>query len=307
MSRRPKGWLAALLGFFVSPLGLLYVGRWKWAIASAVGLLGVAAFQLAFADTLVWLTLPVQLVFICTVSRIAYLQAIRFEPDRVRPAYSRGYWLWTIFLMFVLLAITFRAFFFEPFRAPAGSMLPTLKPGARFLVQKWGYGNYGTYGFILMRSPATASIDRGDILAFELPTKRSLHYIKRIMGLPGDKIEYRNKVLFINGQEIKRHAAEDYLDESAMRYHSQYIEKLDNNKEYAVLLDKDRPAAVLNPYTFPHSQNCAYGNEGVVCVVPDGHYYALGDHRDNSLDSRYWGFVPRDHMVGKLVHVFSQP
>ena len=95
----------------------------------------------------------------------------------------------------------------------------------------------------------------------------------------------------------------DYLEESAMHYYSQYFEKLDS-KEYTVLLDKDRPAIIQLPEKFPYFENCKYDTDGVSCVVPEGHYYAMGDNRDNSFDSRYWGFVPRDHVVGKLVHVF---
>lgn len=304
MVNRPKAWLAALLGFLVPPFGLLYVGRWGWAVAAVVVLFTLVALQFALGETLEWLALLVQFAFVCTGSRIAYLQAIRFDAQRPRPGYSRWYGLWAIFLMFVGLMLGFRAFCYEPFRVPSGSMLPTLKVGSRLLVQKWGYGNYGAFGVRLMHKPVSEPIERGDVLVIEFPRNRNTMFIERIIGLPGDKIEYRSKVLFINGQEIVRSPLADYLDEHSMRYHSQYAEKLDRT-EYAILIDKDRPAFIPGPDRFPHFENCTYDPAGVTCVVPDGHYYAMGDQRDNSLDSRYWGFVPRDHVVGKLVHVFS--
>ncbi len=303
MTNRPKGWLAALLGFFVPPLGFLYVGQWKWAVGVAVTIFLLAGFLFAFGGSQEGLTLLVQLVFACSVSRIAYLQAGRFAVDRLRPGYSRWYGLWFTLLLFVSLLLAFRAFLYEPFRVPSGSMQPTLKPESKFIAQKWGYGNYAAFGIRLMRAPVSQSIERGDILVIEFPPNRKLHYIERIIGLPGDKIEYRNKALFINGQETSRRPMADYLEESAMRYYNQYLEKL-NNKEYAVLLDKDRPSVIQLSERFAYFENCSYDTDVVSCVVPAGHYYALGDNRDNSFDSRYWGFVPRDHMVGKLVHAF---
>lgn len=303
MVNRPKGWLAALLGFFVPPLGLLYVGRWKWAVAATVAIFVLAGLQFAFVGTQKELTVLVQLAFACAISRTAYLQAVRFESDRVRPGYSRWYGLLLTLLLFASLLLALGAFVYAPFRVPSGSMQPTLKPGASFIAQMWGYGNYSAFGIRLMRGPISEPIERGDVLVIEFPGNRKLQYIERIIGLPGDKIEYRNKALFVDGQEVSRRPMTDYLEESAMHYYSQYLEKLDN-KEYAVLVDKDRLAIIQLPEKFPHFENCKYDTDGVSCVVPEGHYYAMGDNRDNSFDSRYWGFVPRDHVVGKLVHVF---
>lgn len=303
MSSRPKAWLAALLAFFLQPIGFLYVGRWKWAVLSTAAVIGLASLGFAFANTPPWLATIVQLILCSIFARIAYLQAVRFEADRMRPRYSRWYGLWSAALLFVLLTVGVRAFLFEPFRVPAGSMLPTLGVGARLIAQKWGYGNYTTYGLSLMRSPVSATVDRGDIFVFDYPPNRKIQYLKRIIGLPGDKIEYHNKILSINGQELSQRPTEEYLDESSMRYYSRFIERL-GQSEYAILLDKDRPAFVPASQGFRYAENCTYSNVGVACLVPEGHYYVLGDNRDNSLDSRYWGFVPQDHLVGKVVSVF---
>lgn len=303
MQNRPKAWLAALFGFFFQPLGFLYVGRWMWAVVSAAALIGFASLLFVFVHTQSWLPTIAQLVFCGVLARLAYLQALRFEAGRVRPPYSRWYGLLAAAVLWGLLLVGVRAFLFEPFRVPAGSMQPTLEVGARLIAQKWGYGNYATFGLSLMRSPVSAAVERGDIFVFEFPPDRKMAYVKRIVGLPGDKIEYRNKGLFINGQELNRRATADYFDESKMGYYSQFIEKSDKT-EYRVLLIKDRLATILGAQAFPYSENCTYSANGVACLVPPGHYYALGDNRDNSLDSRYWGFVPQDHLIGKVVCVF---
>jgi signal peptidase I len=303
MSSRPKAWLAALLTFFFPPIGFLYVGRWKWAMFSALAFMGLAGFLFEFVNMQSWVPTVVQLIFGGVLARIAYKQACRYEADRARPRYSRWYGLWSAALLFVFLVVGLRAFLFEPFRVPAGSMQPTLAVGAKFIAQKWGYGNYSTYGISLMRSSVSASVDRGDIFVFEFPPNRSLQYVKRIIGLPGDKIEYRNKRLSINGQELSQRPEKDYFDEFNVRYFSRFTEKLDN-AEYAILLDKDRSATLPASQGFQNPENCIYSKEGVTCLVPQGHYFVLGDNRDNSLDSRFWGFVPKDHLIGKVVRVF---
>lgn len=302
MSSRPKGWLAALLAFFLQPIGFLYVGRWKWAALSTAVVIGLAGLQFAYANSQPWLLIIVQLILCSVLARIAYLQAVRFEADRVRPRYSRWYGLWSVALLIVLMTVGFRAFLFEPFRVPAGSMLPTLGVGVRLIVQKWGYGNYATFGLGLTRSPVSAAVDRGDIFVFEYPPNRKLQYVKRVIGLPGDKIGYRNKILSVNGQELSRRSTEDYFDESNLRYYSRFFEKLDKS-EYAVLLNKDRPAILPVSQGFQYSDNCTYSNDGVTCLVPKDHYYVLGDNRDNSLDSRFWGFVPQGNLIGKVVRL----
>lgn len=303
MLSRPKGWLAAMLGFLVSPFGLLYVGRWKWALGCIPAWLGLGLLAFVSGSELAPLVVLAQLLFNGVIARIAYLQAIRFNVDRVRPPYSRWYGLWSVALLCVLVVVGLRAFFFEPFRVPAGSMQPTLKVGARLIAQKWGYGHYTAYGVHLMRSPVSAPIERGDIFVFDYPPNPKIQYIKRIIGLPGDKIDYRNKTLSINGQELSRRSAEDYFDEFQVHYYSRFVETL-GNVEYAILLDKNRPPMIPGTQAFAFSENCTYSRDGVTCVVPPGHYYALGDNRDNSLDSRFWGFVPEDHLLGKLVQVF---
>jgi signal peptidase I len=139
---------------------------------------------------------------------------------------------------------------------------------------------------------------RGDVMVFRYPPKPSLDYIKRVVGVPGDEVAYLNKRLTINGQPVSETKQGDYFDQDAMRYFKQFQEQL-GDKTHNILNDDERPAFVPGAEDFPFRQNCRYSVEGVVCKVPEGHYFMMGDNRDNSLDSRYWGFVPDKNIVGK--------
>jgi len=211
---------------------------------------------------------------------------------------AQPWWLdWTAGLFPVILAVfLLRSFLFEPFKIPSGSMIPTLWVGDLILVNKFHYG---------LRLPVinTKLTDgnapqRGDVMVFRYPPKPSLDYIKRVVGVPGDEVSYLNKRLSINGQPVDTKALTDFFDEDSMRYAKQYEEVL-GDKPHRLLIDDDRPAFIPGAEQFPNRDNCRYSVEGVVCKVPQGHYFLMGDNRDNSLDSRYWGFVPEKNIVGK--------
>jgi signal peptidase I len=139
---------------------------------------------------------------------------------------------------------------------------------------------------------------RGDVMVFRYPPKPSLDYIKRVVGVPGDEVAYLNKRLTINGKPVETTQLPDFFDPDAMRYFKQLQEQL-GDKKHRMLNDDERPAFVAGVDDFEYKQNCRYSVEGVVCRVPEGHYFMMGDNRDNSLDSRYWGFVPDRNIVGK--------
>jgi signal peptidase I len=144
---------------------------------------------------------------------------------------------------------------------------------------------------------------RGDVMVFRYPPQPSLDYIKRVVGVPGDEVAYLNKQLTINGQPVSKVAQPDFFDPDSMRYGKQFQET-QNGKTYGTLNDNDRPAFVPGASDFPFKDQCNYTVEGVVCKVPAGHYFMMGDNRDNSLDSRYWGFVPEANIVGKAFFVW---
>ncbi len=216
---------------------------------------------------------------------------------------AQPWWLdWTAGLFPVILAVfLLRSFLFEPFKIPSGSMIPTLLVGDLILVNKFHYG---------VRLPVinTKITDgnapmRGDVMVFRYPPKPSLDYIKRVVGIPGDEVSYLNKRLTINGKPIETRAVDDFFEQDSMRYMKQFEEHL-GEKPHRLLINDDRPAFIPGADEFPNRENCRYSVEGVVCTVPPGHYFMMGDNRDNSLDSRYWGFVPDKNIVGQAILVW---
>jgi signal peptidase I len=143
------------------------------------------------------------------------------------------------------------------------------------------------------------------VMVFHYPPKPSLDYIKRVVGVPGDEVAYLNKKLTINGKPLPKVELADFFDEDALRYAKQFQET-NGNKTYRLLNDNDRRAGLdeREVMDFPFKQNCRYSSEGVVCKVPEGQYFMMGDNRDNSQDSRYWGFVPEANIVGKAFFVW---
>lgn len=213
------------------------------------------------------------------------------------------WWLdWTAGLFPVIITVfLLRSFLFEPFKIPSGSMIPTLLVGDLILVNKYHYGV--RLPVINTKITEGNKPKAGDVMVFRYPPKPSLDYIKRVVGVPGDEVAYLNKRLTINGKPVSTTAVLEFFDGDAMRYFKQYEEAL-GDKPHRLLNDDDRPAFVPGAEDFPFKQNCQYSVEGVVCKVPEGHYFMMGDNRDNSLDSRYWGFVPDKNIVGKAFFVW---
>ena len=219
------------------------------------------------------------------------------------------WWLdWTAGLFPVIIAVFFlRSFLFEPFKIPSGSMIPTLLVGDLILVNKFHYGL--RLPVVNVKVTEGTAPQRGDVMVFRYPPKPSVDYIKRVVGLPGDTVAYLNKRLTINGKPVVTDTVPEFFDEDAMRYFKQYEENL-GDKKHRLLNDGDRPAFIPGADDFMGKAGCSYTVEGVTCKVPEGHYFMMGDNRDNSMDSRYWGFVPDKNIVGKAFMVwmnFSSP
>jgi signal peptidase I len=216
---------------------------------------------------------------------------------------AQPWWLdWTAGLFPVIIGVfILRSFLFEPFKIPSGSMIPTLMVGDLILVNKFHYG----LRLPVLNTKITEGTppQRGDVMVFRYPPKPSLDYIKRVVGVPGDEVAYLNKRLTINGKPLTTNAVPEFFDEDTMRYFKQFEETL-GDKPHRLLNDDGRPAFVPGADEFEFKSNCQYSIEGVVCKVPAGHYFMMGDNRDNSLDSRYWGFVPDKNIVGKAFFVW---
>jgi signal peptidase I len=190
-----------------------------------------------------------------------------------------------------------RSFFFEPFHIPSSSMKPNLLIGDYLFVAKYSYG-YSRYSFpfglnifegrIFNKSPK-----RGDVAVFRLPSNPSINYIKRIIGLPGDKIQMINGVLYINGLEVKKTYEKDFID-------------LDGEKETTLKESKEILPEGKELFTLDQRPDAEQDNTGIF-EVPLGHYFMMGDNRDNSQDSRFLaqvGYVPEENLVGRATIIF---
>ncbi|MGB0468519.1 MAG: signal peptidase I [Pontibacterium sp.] len=182
-------------------------------------------------------------------------------------------------VLFIVLML--RSFLVEPFQIPSGSMLPTLQIGDFILVNKYHYGlrlPVAKTKIVALNTP-----ERGDVVVFRYPKQPSINYIKRVVGLPGDHIRYQNKTLFINGEAQSQ----------------QLLAQLPPLRPERLLMEENLSGA-------PHQIYRDLNRAGVVgeWVVPEGHYFMVGDNRDNSNDGRYWGFVPDELLVGKAFAVW---
>ncbi len=192
-------------------------------------------------------------------------------PRQTLVEYSRSFFP---VLLFVLVV---RSFIFEPFRIPSGSMMPTLLKGDFIFVQKYAYG---------LRLPVTetrivdtGSPERGDVVVFRLPSNPSVNYIKRVVGLPGDVLVYDQHRLTINGETV---ALEDSQHPAEPRFTEQLGER-----SHEILINQPRYTVADGEYR-----------------VPEGHYFVMGDNRDNSKDSRFIGPIPETHLVGEAVRIW---
>ncbi|MCA3220502.1 MAG: signal peptidase I [Burkholderiales bacterium] len=204
------------------------------------------------------------------------------------------------FFPVILLVFVLRSFLFEPFRIPSGSMLPTLEIGDLILVNKFNYGI--RLPVINKKIVQVGDPKRADVIVFRFPHNPSQDYIKRVVGLPGDRVDYVNKELRINGQVVATTPLERYLDESRLQSYRQFSEKL-GEKQHRIIMSEG-PGFVVRALQHTHPDACRYSQEGVSCTVPSGHYFVMGDNRDNSEDSRYWGFVPDENIVGRAFFIW---
>ena len=209
------------------------------------------------------------------------------------------------FFPVILAVFLLRSFLVEPFKIPSGSMIPTLQVGDFILVNKFTYGfRLPIVGKKLVEINAPK---RGDVMVFHYPENPSLDYIKRVVGLPGDNIVYRNKKVFVGGvlQEQQQDGEYNYVESGLKFVHTErYSENLGGHT-HAMLINPEAPSVHLGAVSeFPQRKVCSYSDDEVRCTVPDGHYFMLGDNRDNSRDSRYWGFVPDKMIVGKAFMIW---
>jgi signal peptidase I len=190
------------------------------------------------------------------------------------------------FFPVILAVFLIRSFLVEPFKIPSGSMMPTLLVGDFILVNKYTYGlrvPVINNTFLEINHP-----QRGEVMVFRFPKDPSLDYIKRIVGLPGDRIEYRNKQIFVNGQPVtqKEDGYYDYVGPGLNQISVRRLWEQLGEHHHNILIDDGNPAL-----------------DGEI-TVPEGQYFVMGDNRDNSNDSRFWGFVPDQNVVGRAFMIW---
>ena len=189
------------------------------------------------------------------------------------------------FFPVILFVLLLRSFVVEPFRIPSSSMVPTLLIGDFILVNKFAYGF--RLPVVHTKVLGVGEPERGDVMVFRFPPDPTKDFIKRLVGLPGDTIAYRNKRLSINGEPLPLEALGLYKGEDASEFDPalQFMETL-GDTAHPIIVVRDR------------------GSLNLEVTVPEGHFFVMGDNRDNSLDSRRWGFVPEENLVGKAFLVW---
>ena len=226
-------------------------------------------------------------VLLVVTGALYAVDILKFRKMRAKNAKEPLWVEWgASFFPVILIVFVLRSFLFEPFKIPSGSMIPTLLVGDCILVNKFTYGI--RLPVINKKVIDINSPQRGDVMVFRYPEDPSLDYIKRVVGLPGDHIEYKNKRLIINGQPLETTIEADYsytapgLNQITAKQLSETL----GEHTHAILNDDDAPVM-----------------DGGI-TVPAGHYFVMGDNRDHSNDSRFWGFVPEENVVGKAFMIW---
>jgi signal peptidase I len=198
------------------------------------------------------------------------------------------------FFPVILIVLLLRSFLVEPFRIPSGSMMPTLLVGDFILVNKFAYGL--RWPVLNSKFLEVGDPQRGDVVVFRFPEDPSVDYIKRVVGVPGDEIFYRNKTLYVNGEAAPRTPLGAYTGVGSGRSMTGAQVALERlpEIEHRILMNP------MAPDLAPGCRQLLYGP----VVVPEGSYFVMGDNRDNSNDSRCWGVVPEGNLVGKAFAIW---
>lgn len=286
-SWKPKLWVAILVGLIFNAFALLYVNRPRLFLLYFIFANLVVLFEFAFLSGITDLPIlqfvSISLVFniICPIHACFIIRG--YDENSKRGWYSK---LWVIPASYVVIVTSifcFRSFLYEPFTIPAESMMPNYGRGDIVLVKKFGFGRYGTFGFDVLNLGVSDEklMERGHVYVFYPPNKEVV-FVKRLIGLPGDEISFGVDGVSINGQKL--------LTSFSVDNRNGFVEykEMIGEKSYSISRSTFRPFSKSGFYK-----------------VPEGHYFMLGDSRDNSLDSRFWGTVDSNSIVGEVVHVFK--
>lgn len=301
--------IVGLVLYFTSSKSRTESGEWssglQWGyLLMMVGVFGLLSFVMSFTAVL--------LIFVLFTGIVWLVHKGRLKKDAAHQDTAHFTDYMSGFFPIILAVFLLRSFVVEPFQIPSSSMRPGLVVGDFILVNKFSYG---------LRTPVinnvlipTGKVEHGDVVVFNYPEDPNINYIKRAIGLPGDVVEYKDKVLSITGQTVAENpqGVQSYMENT--RQYGMVEVKADafreniGKHEFDVLKMADVPSFVPQGVRaeFPFRENCEYAADGSAfrCTVPEGHYFMMGDNRDNSEDSRYWGFVSDKLIVGKAFLVW---
>lgn len=272
----PKLWITLVLGVVLQPFVFLYINRPRVFLVYL--LLALGALVADFYWTVGYFNLLLSLV--CPLH--AWWLIRRYDPRQMRGWYARWWVTLALYLCVVMSIFAVRSFLYEPFTVPSASMSPTLEAGDRIVVSKLGFGHYGSLGFTLL-TPGISDpqrMRRGEVYVFLHP-ELNVPYVKRLLGLPGDELEFNEQAVLINGQALTTQPA---LADEQQRLFSETAGEVNYQVRHL--------SQPLTPITGTFS-------------VPEGQYFFVGDNRDDSSDSRHWGPVSGNSIIGEVVLVID--
>jgi signal peptidase I len=299
-------WLASLIALLLPPVAMLYLGRpWRalaylgatHGLSIAIMLLSLGGF-IGFGTKAIWLPL--------VVLPLAAIDAWRLAP-RIRwqhpPWYARGGAVVGAAVLSFVVPIGLRFSVIEPYRIPSVAMEPTLRRGDQILVDKLAYGwSAPLGGKRLVRFAVPA---RGDVATLRSPQDETLAYVKRIVGVPGDRIECGDKQLSVNGKVLPLSlvpAGPQSLGFPPDEDRELYTEG-DGGESRQVFYKKSAERRAIEPMDTDDA--CTNDGTTLRCTVPDGMYFVMGDNRDNSQDSRHFGFISEDAFIGRVTRIWA--
>lgn len=274
--------------------------QWSYLLIM-IGVFGVLSQYMSFTAVLLIFTLITGVVWL--INRYNIRKAQQQNPDIPYVSYHAVDYL-SGFFPIILVIFILRTFVVEPFVIPSSSMRPGLVPGDFVLVNKFSYG---------IRTPIINNViipinkvQRGDVVVFNYPLRPEINYIKRIVGVGGDVVDYHDKILTINGEVIqdKKIATEIFpMDNNHAPIEVKVLTEELNGKKFKIYQVPEANLFNVDSVLY-RGDACQYDEKGFTCKVPQGQYFAMGDNRDNSADSRYWGFVDDRLIVGKALFVW---
>ncbi|MFC3193331.1 signal peptidase I [Marinicella sediminis] len=277
---QPKRWLAVLLTFLFIPLGMMYIGKLRWLTFYVILL--TALISTAFSFPGIFFQPDIKaLSWVLPLMAAIHAYYLSGQSKSERPWYSHWYAITGLFLLLFIPHFLINTFVLQYFRMPSESMMPTIHTGDIFKVNKWGCGNHQYFGFVIKQQQPTddCQVQAGDVVVFQYPPNPSDMYVKRVVGLPGDHVQFIDNRLFINGKVVWLKVHQDQGRTTV------YEEVLGDRRYQVMYMNTD------------HFRNFKFTD----VKVPKGHYFVLGDNRDNSSDSRIWGLVPANHLIGRVV------